>query len=284
MRHLLLSAVLLASPAAAQDEPAEAESSAPEGGQGAHVGGAGIQAGERDNAAGGERKTTAGGGPGSGTSGSSGPCAEEDLNWKPGKGGPSTSVQGQAMRAQGEDTTIAYRIRASQLGAQGNFGFYTDSHTESYMRLSNKKCEVALKVSPCEASYGSVTLWYLSAAKLKQLSQAPGFKKDAASRICVIPAPAGKIGGEDYWWLNVHTKGPCPGGRGWFGGGKTEDGQCVRAILYEAHDMDGKQAGHGAGAAAPPPAAPKPNKCWKAPSGRQCCDVMFSPVPAECRR
>lgn len=254
MRPLLLAALLFSIPALAQDEAEETEATeAPQGGQGANLGGAGINTGQKDGVTSGGRQSGgssgggAGGGFGRALGGGSipkGPCVEEDLNWRPGKGGPSTSVQGQAMRAQRENSTIAYRIRASQLGEQGNFGFYTDSHGESYMRLSGKKCEAALKVSACEASYGSVTLWYMSAAKMKLLSKAPGFTKDAASRICVIPPPAGKIGGENYWWLNVHTKGPCPGGRGWFGGGKTQDGECVRAILYEAHDAEGKQAGY----------------------------------------
>lgn len=263
----------------------------PAAGRPVPLGGAGISRDRKDAGGGGgpARSGSAFGGNAGGGGGSSGACAEEDLNWRPGKGGPSVSVEGQAMRAQPQDTTIAYRIRASQLGEQGNFGFYTDSHTGSFMRLSNRKCEVALKVGPCEASYGSVTLWYRSAAMYKKLSQTPGFTRDSASRLCVIPAPAGKIGGEDFWWLNVHTKGPCHGGSRWFGGGELPPGVCARAILYEAHDAAGQQAGYSpggsSGGAAPPPApAPKPNRCWKAASGRTCCDVMFSPVPMECTR
>lgn len=286
MKHFLLAAVLFAAPARAQDESEETQSASPEGNQGTHIGGAGLNVGQKDTVAGGGRQSGSSSGGGGGAGGaSSGPCAEEDLNWRPGKGGPSLSVPGQAQRLQNEDSTIAYRIRASQLGEQGNFGFYTDSHTNSYMRLSGKKCEVAFKVGPCEASYGSVTLWYMSAAKMKLVSKAPGFTKDYAGRVCVIPPPAGKIGGEDYWWLNVHTKGPCHGGATWFGGGKVPEGVCPRAVIYEAHDGAGRQAGYSDGSsAAPAPAAPKPSKCWKAPSGRTCCDVMFSPVPAECNR
>lgn len=291
MKPFLLASLLLAFPALAQEESEETEtSSAPEGGQGAHIGGAGINTGQKDTVAGGAARQAATG-TGSASASSSGPCQEEDLNWKPGKGAPALAVAGQAMRTQKADTTIAYRVRASVLGEQGNFGFYTDSHTGSYMRLSNKKCEVLFKVSACEASYGSVTLRYLSAGMFKTLSQAPGFPKDAASRVCTIPAPAGKIGGENYWWLNVHTKGPCHGGVTTHGGGKTEEGVCSRAIIYESHNASGQQAGYGVaatgagGSSAPqPPAAPKPNTCWQAPSGRTCCDVMFSPVPAECQR
>lgn len=288
MRHLLLASLLLAVPALAQDEPDETETSSPQGGQGAHVGGAGIQTGKKDNASGGSvrKSETASGG---GTAESAGPCQEEELNWKPGKGGPATAVAGQAVRAQKQDTTIAYRVRASQLGEQGNFGFYTDSHQDSWMRLSSRKCEVTFKRSACEVDYGAVTLSFLSSGKLKELSRAPGFPKDT-SRICVIPAPAGKVGGENYWWLNVHTKGPCAGGQTWFGGGKLEEGTCSRGIIYEAYEASGAPAGSsassggGGSSAATPPAAPKPNTCWKAPSGRTCCDVMFSPVPAECQR
>ena len=251
------------------------------------LGGAGISRGRKDAAAG---RAAGSGAPSSRSAGSgggaAGSCAEEDLNWRPGKGGPAVSVEGQAMRLQNEDTTIAYRVRASQLGDQGNFGFYSDSHTDSHMRLSSRKCEVALRRGPCEADYGSVTLRYLSAGVLMKLSQAPGFRRESASNLCVIPAPAGRIGGEDYWWLNVHTRGPCRGGASWFGGTKVPEGVCPRAIVYEAHDASGGQAGRpggGSSGAAPAP-APKPNRCWKARSGRTCCDVMFSPVPSECAR
>ena len=247
MKHILLSSLLLAAPAVAQDEPDETENAAPQGGQGANVGGAGIQTGAKDNASAGTRKTETASGGGS-AGGASGPCQEEDLNWKPGKGGPATAVEGQAMRAQKEDTTIAYRVRASQLGEQGNFGFYTDSHQGSWMRLSKNKCEVTFQRGPCEVDYGAVTLTYASSGVLKARTGSSKFPSSVASKICVIPAPAGKVGGENYWWLNVHTKGPCAGGTTWFGGGKTEKGTCVRAIVYEAHEASGAPAGSSASA------------------------------------
>lgn len=211
------------------------------------------------------------------------PCAKEDLNWNPGSGGPATAVAGQAYRVQPAGSIISYRARASQLSQRGSFGFYTDSHGNPYMRLSDKPCEVAMKVGPCEASYGSVTLSYITQARAKELKIAPN------SGVCVLPSPAGKYGGEDFWWLNVATPGPCPGGVTWFGGGKLGEGQCARAVLHKPDVPSGQPVpagpgtGSGGGGGSTGGGAGGGPDCWTAKNGRTCCKVMFSPVPAECQ-
>lgn len=275
MKLLLTVSLILPVAASAQEDGPEAAEAAPTAEGATSVGGRGLQTGDRDHVNGGAKSDGSAGGEAG--EGASAPCAKEDLNWNPGGGGPATATPGQAMRLQPADTTIAYRVRAGQLGDSGRVGIYTDSHPGTFMSLTNQACALAFKRSGCEADYGSASINYLGAAALK----AAGSKLRATSgQYCPLPAPAGKIGGENYWWLNVHTKGPCEGGRTWFGGQKTPDGQCARAITY---------TGGGSTSTAPPPAAgspaaPKPNTCWKAPSGRRCCDVMFSPVPSECVR
>ncbi|MCM2266978.1 MAG: hypothetical protein NDI60_04290 [Elusimicrobiales bacterium] len=291
---LLLACHSFAQDAAESEEEVAAEISAPDTrdqealpaqGQAATPGGAGIQQGIKfkpatfSPSAGGAKAAARQEEKEASVESLNAPCQPEDLNWNPGKGGPATAVQGQALRAQREDTTTAYRVRASQMGRRGNFGFASDiTHVDTFMRLSNKPCEVTLKRDACEVDYGAVTLWYRTGGK-------------PSTRIgdCVLPKAAGKYMGEDYWWLNVHTRGPCGGGRGWWGGVKTQDGECTRAILYENTEPIETASGTPAGGTGqtnnPKPSGTDESKdCWKAPSGRTCCKVMFSPVPAECQR
>lgn len=202
------------SPAPARAVPVRVEEGVQEdadaddtGDQSRALGGAGISSGGPAEGIAPNRPKSASPAPGS----SSGSCLIENVDWYPGCGGLNSQGMSQAMRAQPEGKTIAYRITASQLASSGSLLIPDNAPANFEMWLSNTPCGSSAAAGACrkttEIAYHDPKA--LTPEQLNRINKDPSFK----SSYCLLPSPAGKNLGQNFWYLNIRPlTARCDGG------------------------------------------------------------------------